>query len=312
MEVKIRHITHYNDSIRAFELVSMDGQRLPLFEAGAHIDVHLDNGLTRQYSLVNYQDEASHYLIGVLNDSQSRGGSKHIHENFHVGQVLTIGEPRNLFSVDPSTKKAILCAGGIGITPMIAIAQELTKKAIPFELHYFAQRRNLLSFMDILESFGSKVILHIDDEPDSLFQADKVFKNFSSDTHLYLCGPQGFMDYITNSAIQLHWQTQNIHKESFTAVIDNAENQAFTLKIHKTGQTMEVPADKTVAQVLEEHGIFVPLSCEQGICGTCLTTVVSGEVDHKDQYLTEEEQAQNNQFTPCCSRAKSKILEIDI
>lgn len=313
MDVTIHQIQQHNSDILSFELVHPDGQPLPAFQAGAHIDVHLDDGLIRQYSLANCSSEQQRYIIGVLKDPNSRGGSRFIHEKLSVGQCIRISEPRNLFSLNADLNHAVLCAGGIGITPILAMAKELKKQNKSFQLIYFIKTRSSLAFKEDLKALGQSVYLHIDDEVDTHCDLALQLSSPDLNKHVYVCGPDGFMNFVINTAKQQKWLDTNIHKEHFSApTIDTSHDGSFDIKILKTGQLIHVTAEQTAAKALEAAGVCVPVSCEQGICGTCLVKVVEGEVEHRDLYLTEEEQAKNDQFTPCCSRAKSKILVVDI
>ncbi|WP_333665619.1 PDR/VanB family oxidoreductase [Acinetobacter guillouiae] len=313
MDVVIKEILPLTAHILGFELVKSDGQALPQFTAGSHIDVYLDNGLIRQYSLANCSSESDRYLIGVLNDANSRGGSKFIHDTFHVGQKLKISEPRNLFPITACTQKALLFAGGIGITPIFAMAHELKAKNIDFELHYFARDFEAVAFAEHLqEKFAGSVYFHLDDTPETQVSMPEILGQADAQKHLYVCGPNGFMDFIISSAQQAGWQDVQIHKEHFVAAANVEEGEEFVIEIKSTGQQIVVPEDLTVIQILEENDIFIPVSCEQGICGTCITKVLGGEPDHRDMFLSDQEKARNDQFLPCCSRAKSRKLVIDI
>lgn len=313
MEVIIKQIIPLTPHILGFELVAINGQSLPEFSAGSHIDVMLDNGLTRQYSLANCSSESDRYVIGVLNDPNSRGGSRYIHAHFQVGQHIQIGEPRNLFPITSCTSKALLFAGGIGITPIFAMAQELKVKNIDFELHYFARNFEALAFSQQLqEKFAKQVFFHLDDVPESKAQMELILGQADPHKHLYVCGPNGFMDFIISSAQQAQWHNEQIHKEHFVATQELTAGKEFIIEIHSTGQQIVVPEGLTVIQALEEQEIFIPVSCEQGICGTCITKILEGEPDHRDMYLSDAEKAKNDQFLPCCSRAKTKKLVLDI
>lgn len=313
MEVTIHQIHQHNANILSFELISCSGEPLPAFQAGAHIDVHLGEGLIRQYSLANCSSEQQRYVIGVLRDPHSRGGSEYVHTQLQCGQRLTISEPRNLFALEPHLKEAVLCAGGIGITPILAMAKELKRQNKPFQLYYFVKTRSALAFLDDLAELGASVHLHIDDEITTHCDLAHAFTPRDDHKHLYVCGPDGFMNFVIQTAQQQAWPDHNIHKEHFSApTLDTSDDGSFSIQILKTGQLIHVAQDQTAAKALEAAGVMVPVSCEQGICGTCLVNVVEGEIDHRDMYLTEEEQAAHNQFTPCCSRAKSKVLVVDL
>lgn len=313
MDVTIHQIHQHNPNILSFELVNVDGSPLPAFKAGAHIDVHLSEGLIRQYSLANCSSEQQRYVIGVLKDPNSRGGSEYIHTQLQCGQRLRISEPRNMFALDPTLEEAVLCAGGIGITPILAMAKELKRQNKKFKLLYFVKSRSALAFLDDLNQLGESIHLHIDNETNTHCDLPLELTQRATHKHLYVCGPDGFMNFVTQTAQQQAWPVQNIHQEHFSApIMDTSNDGSFSIQILKTGQLIHVAQDQTAAKALETAGVIVPVSCEQGICGTCLINVIEGEIDHRDMYLTEEEQALNNQFTPCCSRAKSQILVVDL
>lgn len=298
--------------VLGLELVSSNGQSLPTFSAGAHIDLHLPGGLVRQYSLCNSSTEKHCYRIAVLLDPTSRGGSRAVHEQLYLGQKLTISEPRNLFPLDPDASRSLLFAGGIGITPILSMAMELFARSSEFDLHYCARSQECAAFADWLQRcpFADRVNLYFDDERKLDLQS--VLQT-TADTHLYVCGPTGFMDYVLNSASSAGWDASRLHREYFSApTISSTDAQSFEIRLARSGMTLQVPTDRTVAQVLEDAGVCVPLACEQGICGTCLTGVIDGEPEHLDSFLTAEERARNDQFTPCCSRSRSACLVLDL
>jgi vanillate O-demethylase ferredoxin subunit len=301
--------------ICSYELASLDGKPLPAFSAGAHIDVHLPDGLIRQYSLCNHPQDRHRYLIGVLKDPASRGGSQHLHEQIRDGAHLRISEPRNLFPLVHGATRSLLFAGGIGITPILCMAERLAQGGADFELHYCARSSARAAFVQRLKDspFAERVFLHFDEQPHTALDAAKVLAAPADNVHLYVCGPGGFMQHVLDSARSQGWQEAHLHREYFAAApVDSSNDGSFSVKIGSSGQVFEVPADKTVVQVLESHGIEIAMSCEQGICGTCLTRVLEGVPEHRDLFLTEEEQALNDQFTPCCSRSKTPLLVLDI
>lgn len=301
--------------ICSYELASVDGSPLPAFSAGAHIDVHLAAGLVRQYSLCNHPDERHRYLIAALKDPASRGGSQHLHEHIHVGAQLRISEPRNLFPLAHDAKRSLLFAGGIGITPILCMAERLAHAGADFELHYCARSSERAAFIQRLSDapFAARVFLHFDEQPNTALNAAQVLAAPDANVHLYVCGPGGFMAHVLDSARAQGWQEDCLHREYFAAApVDNSLDGSFSIKLGSSGQVFSVPADKTVVQVLESHGIEIAVSCEQGICGTCLTRVLEGVPEHRDLFLTEQEQALNDQFTPCCSRAKTPLLVLDL
>ncbi len=304
------------DGICSFELRLSNGEPLPPFTAGAHVDVHLPSGVVRQYSLCNSPEERHRYLIGVLKDPLSRGGSQAMHEVVEQGQTLQISEPRNLFPLAADGHSHLLVAGGIGITPMMAMAHELERQGAEFELHYCFRSRARAAFLDTLENaaFAHRVTLHDDSsaEPSKL-DAQALLQSPESGRHLYVCGPGGFMDHILTAAAATGWPEEQVHREFFAAApIDHDGDQAFEVELARSGKVLQIPADRSVFEVLDDAGIEIETSCEQGICGSCITRVLQGTPDHRDQFMTDAEHARNDQFTPCCSRAKTPRLVLDL
>ncbi|ATP44499.1 oxidoreductase [Pseudomonas putida] len=301
--------------ICSFELAAIDGSLLPPFSAGAHIDVHLPDGQVRQYSLCNHPEERHRYLIGVLKDPASRGGSRSLHEQVHNGARLRISAPRNLFPLAQGARRSLLFAGGIGITPILCMAEQLAHSGEDFELHYCARSSERAAFVERMRgaAFADRLFVHFDEQPETALDISQVLANPQDDMHLYVCGPGGFMQHVLESAKAHGWQEACLHREYFAAAPVYTQNDgSFLVQVNSTGQVFEVPADQSVVQVLEQHGIAIAMSCEQGICGTCLTRVLAGTPEHRDLFLTEQEQAQNDQFTPCCSRSKTPLLVLDI
>jgi len=315
IEVKVLNRVCEADGICSYELVRTNGQPLPPFEAGAHIDVHLGGNLIRQYSLCNAPGETHRYQIGVLRDTDSRGGSQAMHDRVDTGSVLQISEPKNHFPL-VDAQRTLLLAGGIGVTPILSMAEALAAKGAAFEMHYSARSPDKAAFKERLAGcgFAAQVQFHYDsgDAAQKLDLATLLAKP-EAGTHVYVCGPQGFIDYVMNTARSLGWPAAQLHVEYFSAAaVDTSGDGAFDVKLASNGQTFTIPAGKTVIKILEEAGVVIPYSCEEGVCGTCLTRVVEGVPDHRDMYLTEEEQAANDQFTPCCSRSKTPVLVLDL
>lgn len=302
--------------IAQFELVHPEGQPLPAFSAGAHLEVNLPGGLRRSYSLCNPPSERHRYVLGVLRDAQSRGGSVAMHEHVSVGDMLGISPPRNHFPLAAGAQRSILLAGGIGITPLLCMAWQLSSQDAEFELHYCTRSAAHAGFAETLGQapFSARVHTHLDDGPaHQKINLAALLAQAQAGTHVYVCGPQGFIQAVLDTAHQAGWPAEQLHKELFSAeVVHEAGDGAFEVEIAGSGQVIRVGAQETVVQALAQAGVDIQVSCEQGICGTCLTRVVSGTPLHRDQYLTDEEQAANNQFTPCCSRAKTARLVIDL
>jgi vanillate O-demethylase ferredoxin subunit len=300
--------------IVAFELQAHDLAALPAFEAGAHIDVHLPNGLVRQYSLCNDPRQRDRYQICVLRDAATRGGSAAMHDLVAAGDELTIGLPRNLFPLVPGTHPSLLLAGGIGVTPMLAMAWSLHAQGAPFQLHYFTRSAARTAFHEQIKGapFAGAAALWFDDAaaaerpsiPALLAQA-------APGTHVYACGPTGFLEHVMKSCEQAAWPLGQLHYETFGAA-PMPPGAAFDVQIRSSGLTVRVLESETVVEALAAHGVTIPVSCEQGICGTCLTGICAGRADHRDQYLTDEEHARGDRFTPCCSRALTPLLVLDL
>lgn len=316
MAVRVIAKTTEAVDICSFELVGVDGEALPAFSAGSHVDVQVNGHITRQYSLCNDPSENHRYLIAVLRDAHSRGGSEGMHEGVNVGDTLTVSAPKNHFPLQAGAQRSLLFAGGIGITPILCMAERLAITGADFEMHYCTRSRERTAFVERIStsSFAAHVHLHFDDgAPEQKAHLDELLSKPAAGTHLYVCGPKGFMDAVLMTARAKGWDENLLHSEFFTAQATQTDgDDSFQVRLASSGRVIVVPADKTVVQAMAEAGIDVPTSCEQGICGTCLTRVLEGEIDHRDQYLTAEEQDQNDQFTPCCSRAKSAMLVLDL
>jgi vanillate monooxygenase ferredoxin subunit len=303
------------EDIASFELASIGGAPLPAFSAGSHIDVQVPGGLTRQYSLCNDSGEQHRYRIAVLRDPASRGGSAGMHDSVHEGDVIHISEPRNHFPLHHATR-SLLFAGGIGVTPLLCMAQRLATIDADFTLHYCTRSPERTAFLQEIaaSAFADRVQFHFDSgPPPQKLDLPAVIAQPDAGTQLYVCGPAGFIDYVVSTAKAKGWPGDQIHLEYFGAAPqDTTGDTAFEVKIASIGKTYPVPAGQSVVQALQSHGIEILTSCEQGVCGTCITRVLDGEPDHRDMYFTEEEHAKNDQFTPCCSRARSKTLVLDL
>lgn len=299
----------------SFELLDPNGAELPAFSAGSHIDLTIPGGLVRQYSLCNSSSERNRYVIGVWKDANSRGGSKALHLEVNAGDTLQVGLPRNRFRVPRSTKRAVLLARGIGVTPILSIADYLKSEQIPFELHYVYAMMSPESFRrQIAESsFAENTKFYFEaSELNQLLNPAEIFAVQPEDTQLFICGADWWQDPIINTAKQKGWPEERIHVERFTAKVPAAVlDKVFDVKIASTGVVFKIPGDKTVTAFLEEKGVKIPTSCEQGMCGTCKVKVLEGEVDHRDKRLTPEQKAEGA-FLACVSRAKSDLLVLDL
>ncbi len=298
-------------------LEPLPGQSLPAFTAGSHLDLHLPGGLVRPYSLSNDPAETHRYVLGVLREEASRGGSVAVHEALQVGQMLAASAPRNHFALQPTPAPKLLLAGGIGITPVLSMARQLAREGRPFQLVYAGRTRGRMAFIDELSSgaLAAHTRVHAADA-DGVLDLGAVLDAQPEGAELYVCGPLGFMDAVFEAAAARQWDASRLHRELFAAApvaaAEGGEDSAFEIEIAGTGQIVPVPVGCTAAKALQDAGLPLYTSCEQGVCGTCLTRVVSGTPDHRDQYLTPEEQAANDQFLPCCSRARCARLVVEL
>ncbi|WP_259640320.1 PDR/VanB family oxidoreductase [Pseudomonas syringae group genomosp. 3] len=289
-----------------------DGQRLPPFTADAHIDLQVSADIIRQYTLCNSPLESDRYLIGVLLEQRSRGGARGMHEGVGVGNRLSISAPKNHFPLKAGARRSILLGGGIGITPMLAMAFQLAHENSELELHYCLREPRRAAFLQHIAAsgFADSVHLHFDSgERDQQLDVSCVLAKPHQDKHPYVCGPNGFMDYVITAAHALGWSTEQTHREYFAAVVlAHDADDAFEVELVESGLALQVPADKSVLDVLCASGIELPASCRQGICGACMTAIIDGVPDHRDVFMSDKEHASNNQFTPYCFRSKTRRL----
>lgn len=302
--------------IASFTLVREDGVALPAYAPGAHIDLQTPSGLVRQYSLYELDSASGAYCIGVLREVQSRGGSLSLFNDAQVGQTLLIGEPRNHFPLHADAAHSLLFAGGIGITPIVCMVRQLSAEGRAFALHYSGRSLQQMAFVEPLRHavFADKVRVYADDEG-GLEQLDlpAAIGAPSPDRRLYVCGPSGYMNHVLEAARRLGWLESRLHREYFSPAHDlEGEELPFELQVKGDPRIIQVLRGVTAVEALSEAGFEIPTSCAQGVCGTCITTVLEGVPDHRDSYFTDEERAKNDCFTPCCSRAKSRRLVIEL
>ncbi|WP_322057069.1 PDR/VanB family oxidoreductase [Paraburkholderia sp. J63] len=313
--VRIMRKVQESSSVCSLELAAPDGSPLPAFEAGAHVDLEVTNGLIRQYSLCNSPLESHRYVVGVLLDPASRGGSRAVHDLLLSGDCVRISEPRNHFALASHARHSVLIAGGIGVTPLLAMAEQLHATQQPFALHYFARTAADFAFRERLRDapYAAHCRFHetsrLADRASTLAAA---LGAPADGTHAYLCGPDGFIDALLGLAERAGWRAASLHTERFGKARPNEGDAAFDVQIASSGTVCHVLAGQSVVEALEAIGVEVPVSCEQGVCGMCLTGVLAGRPDHRDTYLTHDERARNNQFTPCCSRALDSLLVLDL
>lgn len=316
LKLKVARKTAEAENVQSFELVDPDGKPLPAFSAGAHVDVHVPGGKVRQYSLCNSAAERHRYLIAVMRAESTRGGSKAMHEQVDEGDLIEVGAPKNYFPLVQSAKRSLLVAGGIGVTPILCMAEQLADLGADFDMHYFARCASRAAFVERIQRSrfaGHAFFYFTQDEARQRLDLAGLFDRHDTETHLYVCGGESFTNAVVNAALGKSWREDRIHREYFDAQQRGWEgNVEFDVVIASTGKTIRIPANKTVLAALADCGIPVSSSCEQGVCGTCVTRVLDGEPQHRDLFLSDEERKRNDRFAPCCSRANSRTLVLDL
>ncbi len=312
--LQVRAIRLEAQGICSFELAAPDGQALPVFEAGAHVDVHLPGGLVRSYSLAGDPANLGHWLLGVLKEPQSKGGSRAMHEQVRVGDLLTLGPVRNAFPLAGGARHTVLIGGGIGITPLKAMAHTLAAQGASFELHYCARTQQHAAFVDALRRLvpANRLHFHFDGgDPARGLDLKRLLATQAEGTHLYYCGPGGFMK--TCAEASAHWASGTVHSEHFKAPEPTRPalpEGAFEVHLARSGATIRVEPAQTIVRAIELTGRRVPTSCLSGLCGACKVDYLSGEVDHRDYILSDDEKTRC--LTLCVSRATSPSLTLDL
>ena len=317
LDLMVRQIRFEGKGINSYELVDPEGEMLPPFTAGAHIDIHLKGGTIRQYSLSNAPSERHRYVIAVLRDEAGRGGSKTVHDTLRVQDRVKVSAPRNNFELAADAKKVVLLAGGIGVTPLKAMAHRLEEAGIEYEMHYCARDARCTAFTDELAGIESAGRLHFhfdNGDPSAGLNIGELLREPADDTHVYYCGPAGFMKACAAAA--QHWPSGTVHFEHFKAPERDLSQEVagavgeFIVKIASTGQMIPVTADQSIADALDEAGVPIETSCRAGLCGTCKVRYLSGEVAHNDCILGDDEKREY--LTACVSRATSGELVLDL
>ena len=297
------------------------GQALPGFTAGAHIslEVRLPDGSTgwREYSLVALtQAQASapaEYCIAIRKESPGRGGSQFVHEHIKTGDMLNVRAPRNQFPMDTSTDRAVLIAGGIGITPIASMAAHCRQTGRPVTAWYAGRNRASMAYVDELTALlGNDLHLHADDEAGKPLDLAALFAGLEATDHLYFCGPTPMIDAILAMAEKQGWPRNQVHFELFNAPPAEEGDHPFEIELVQSGKTLNVPADKSILDVLIDAGFDPLYDCKRGECGVCACEVLSGEIDHRDYILTAREKEAGNIMHTCVSRAKGNKLILDI
>ena len=318
---RVTKIDALTENISSFEIEVLDeGFDKPSFdnlEPGAHLDVYLDGDIIRQYSLWDWSDDKTKVSVAVKREDEGNGGSLKMHQ-LKVGDLLVIDGPRNHFELLANAPHYTLVAGGIGVTPLYAMASELRKNNAKVDVHYLVQKAELAAFSKHFEELAfneqadSSYQLHCDDK-DGLFDFDALIKKIPSDSVIYTCGPEPMLNKIID-VVDNSTEKHELHFERFTIATEELEkeNHSFEVKINSTGEVYTVNEDETILTVLSDNGVDVPSACAAGLCGTCITDVLEGDIDHRDGILSDDEKASNEYMCVCISRAKSAQITLDI
>lgn len=298
------------DGIVSLRLQPAVGEKTPAWEPGAHVDLVIGPDLERQYSLCGDPTDLTHWRLGVLREPESRGGSAYVHEALAVGDQVMCRGPRNNFPL-VEAGQYLFIAGGVGITPILPMLAACETAGKPWRLFYGGRQQSSMAFREELASYGDRVVFWPQDTHGRLDLAT-ILGTPAADTAIYCCGPGALLDAVEQHCAS--WPAGSLHLERFRAK-DGAlagVNLPFEVELDASGITLTVGADQTLAEAIEAAGVSLPTSCREGTCGTCETYVLEGEPDHRDSYLTIDEQASGEVIMPCCSRSRSPRLVLDL
>jgi ferredoxin-NADP reductase len=308
-ELVVTESTTVADGVVSLLLEHPDGEELPAWTPGAHVDLLLGPELVRQYSLCGAPGDRGRFRVGVLLDASGRGGSRYVHERLTPGARLPVRGPRNHFPL-VAADRYLFVAGGIGVTPILPMVAEAEASGADWSLHYGGRRRASMAFLDELAPYGDKVVLRPEDECGLLDLA--AILQPRADTAVYACGPEGLLQAVEERCAA--WPPGSLHVERFAAkpVADGAATTSFEVVCQRTGITVTVPEDRSILDVVLDAGVNALSSCQEGVCGTCETPVVEGSPDHRDSLLTDEEKAEGDYMMICVSRSHSARLVLDL
>lgn len=322
LELTVSDIRAETPLIRSLQLRPTTNTPLPAFPAGSHLQVRVP-GLndTRNYSLISFDPSArgfeapQSYMVGVRLEKSSSGGSRFMH-GLAIGDRITVFGPKNDFPLhapEPGEAPIVLIAGGIGITPIAAMATMLKAAGRPWVLHYSGRARDQLAFVSELGLLAGPLLhLHADDDPVSRLDLGALLDGLTPTQHLYVCGPKGMIDALLEGAKARGWPADRVHFELFATAAPIGGDQAFEVELRQSGKTLTVPANKTILEVLEAEGCDPMYDCKRGECGVCTATVLEGMPDHRDYFLSDAEKASGKMIQICISRAKSARLVLDL
>ena len=323
LSLKVAEARLLNPLIRQLRLVAPDGAVLPGYTAGAHlrVQVTLADGKAdwRHYSLIDFStapgatEAPREYVIAVRLEDDGRGGSRCMHERVQVGDTLAIEAPKNEFPLRALDGRAVLIAGGIGITPITSMAAQRKAERRPVRLHYAGRSRSLMAFVPELQALlGGDLVLHADDEAGAPLDVDAVLDACTPDDQIYVCGPKVMLDTVLAKTQARGWTHERVHFELFTTPVVEAGDRPVEVVLAQSGRTVTVPANQTILDCLIEHGCDPLFDCKRGECGVCSTAVIEGEPEHRDYFLSDAEKKSGKVMQICVSRARSARLVLDL
>ncbi len=314
LTVKVTDYVAEAKGVVLLELRDPQNKPLPPFEPGAHVEMHLPNGLIRHYSLLNDYRETDRYLVGVSRVADGSGGSQYVHSRIAEGLQLRISAPRNNFPLDPNAARYLFVAGGIGITPIMSMIRWCRANGREWRLVYAARNRQRTALYEDLKSFGDdRIHWHFDDERGAHLNVADALAGLRDGEQVYCCGPQPLMEAV--EAAVSAYPPGTAHFEWFSARKGAAapvESGAFEIQLKRSGISLRVPPTKSILEVLEENGFSVPFSCREGACRTCETGVCGGEPEHRDYVLSQEERGEGKTMMVCVSRSLGPTLCLDL
>ncbi len=311
MKVHVSAIRKVAPTIKEFTLTPVDGEFFP-FSPGSHIVVEMQadsKTIRNAYSLLSDPMDNRQYRIAVRLQPESRGGSEFMHHEVHEGDELTITPPNNLFSPDWRAKKHVFFAGGVGITPFMSYIPEMLRRGADFELHYMYRSTQTGAYVEALRDLIGERLHTYDSITSSRAEIADIMAHCPQGTHLYICGPESLIDTVRYRGQQTGWPASHIHYEAFAAP---KPGKPFVAELKKSGKTIYVPEDQSLLEALEANEVEIPNLCRGGVCGQCMSPVLDGDIEHRDEFLSEKEKSGNRCIMPCVSRAKSSRLHLDI
>jgi ferredoxin-NADP reductase len=313
LKLRVQSLRYEADGVISLELTPLNGNTLPPVEPGSHIDLHLDEGLVRSYSLVTPRCTSARYVVAVLLDSASRGGSIYIHRDLRVGTIMEVGAPRNHFVLDENAQQTVLIAGGIGITPIYSMYVRMLSLGKPVTLLYCGRSRRQMALQRNIAALGKPIEWHIDEEAGTPPDLRAFLSRFNADADFYCCGPTPMINGFESICESLGYD--KVHVERFSAIAapkSDAPSGAYEVILKRSCKSFQIALGQTMYDVFQANKINVEFSCKEGICGACETKVIEGSPEHRDSVLSKAERASNKTMMVCVSGCKGERLVLDL